>query len=143
MKKPFLTLLAMTCSFALNACVSAIPIAREADMVISGAVGGHLYPPKEYETDADWLRHNVVIKHVPGHQVGPTCKLYGNMLDMFVAECVKTFSDGSVLMVLPTCPEFSTFYCNVAEQHGWGHVYQAKIGREMNHAGWGRFNKPS
>lgn len=143
MKKLILSFLAIYSSFSLNACVSAIPIAREADMLLSGAVGGHLYPPQTYDTGADWLRHNVVIKHVPGHQVGPTCNLYGNPFDMFVAECVKTFEDGSVLMVLPTCPEFSTFYCEVAEQHGWGHVYQAKMGRELTHDGWGRFTRPS
>ena len=40
-----------------------------------------------------WLRDNVVIKHVPGHEVGHFCKLYGNPLDMFVAECVKAFED--------------------------------------------------
>lgn len=143
MKRPVLTAFAISCSFALNACVSAIPIARDADMVLSGAMGGHLYPPQHYVTDADWVRRNVVIKHVPGHEVGATCKLYGNPFDMFVAECVKAFEDGSVLMILPTCPEFSTFYCEVAEQHGWGHVYQAKMGREMTHQGWGRFNRPS
>jgi len=143
MKKPYLIAMALSSSFTLNACVSAIPIAREADMLLSGAVGGHLYPPQTYETEADWLRQNVVIKHVPGHHVGPTCRLFGNPFDMFVAECVKAFEDGSVLMVLPTCPEFSTFYCEVAEQHAWGHVYQAKMGRDLTHDGWGRFNRPS
>lgn len=128
---------------ATAACLSAVPIARDADMVLSGAVGSHLYPPEHYVIDADWLRHNVVIKHVSGHRVGATCQLYGNALDIFVAECVKVFEDGSVLMILPTCPEFSTFYCDVAEQHAWGHVYQAKIGREMTHEGWGRFNRPA
>ena len=143
MKKLVLSGLALSCSFALNACVSAIPIARDADMVLSGAVGSHLYPPQHYETEAEWLRHNVVIKHVPGHEVGAFCKLYGNPLDMFVAECVKAFEDGSVLMVLPTCPSFSTFYCDMSEQHAWGHVYQAKLGREMTHKGWGRFARPT
>ncbi|MEO1553431.1 MAG: hypothetical protein AAFR82_05805 [Pseudomonadota bacterium] len=142
-KRPLLTAFAVSCSFALNACLSAVPIARDADMVLSGAMGGHLYPPQEYVTDADWLRRNVVIKHVPGHEVGSACSLYGNPFDMFVAECVKAFEDGSVLMILPICPGFSTFYCDVAEQHGWGHVYQAKMGRQMTHDGWGRFNRPS
>jgi len=135
--------LSIASALAVSGCLSAVPIARDADMVLSGAVGGHLYPPEHYVTDAEWVRHNVVIKHVPGHQVGAVCKLYGNPFDMFVAECVKLFEDGSVLMVLPTCPDFSTFYCDVAEQHAWGHVYQAKMGREMTHKGWGRFNRPT
>ncbi|MEO1378754.1 MAG: hypothetical protein AAFU69_00175, partial [Pseudomonadota bacterium] len=129
-------------TFILNACVSAIPIARDADMLFSGAVGGHLFPPQHYATEADWLRDNVVIKRVPGHEVGPTCALYGNPFDMFVAECVKAFEDGSVLVILPTCPDFAPMYCDLAEQHAWGHVYQAKMGREMTHDGWGRFQRP-
>ena len=143
MKKTIKAGLVMGSVFSLAACVSAIPFAREADMVMSGAVGGHLYPPQQFIEDKDWLKDKVVVKHVPGHMVGKTCNLYGNFLDMFVAECVKTFEDGSILMVLPTCPEFSTFYCNVAEDHGWGHVYQAKKGKEMNHEGWGRFSNPA
>ena len=143
MKKIIKRTLVVGSALSLAACVTAIPIAREADMMLSGAMGGHLYPPQQYIEDTDWLRENVVVKHVPGHEVGPACNLYGNFLDMFVAECVKTFDDGSILMVLPTCPEFSTFYCKTAEQHGWGHVYQAKMGKEMNHEGWGRFNNPN
>ena len=143
MNKPIVKGLAMACVVSLSACVTAIPIAREADMMLSGAMGGHLYPPQHFIEDKEWLRENVSVSHVIGHQVGPKCNLYGNFLDMFVAECVKTMSDGSIVMILPTCPEFSTFYCNVAEEHGWGHVYQAKTGKEMDHSGWGRFANPN
>ena len=142
MKKFILRAIMLSSVFSLTACITALPIAREADMMLSGAVGGHLYPPQLYIEDKEWLADKVVVKHVPGHKVGPTCNLYGNFLDNFVAECVKTFEDGSILMVLPTCPKFSTFYCNVAEDHGWGHVYQAKMGKEMDHSGWGRFRNP-
>ena len=135
--------LAIGCVLTVSACVTAIPVAREADMMLSGAMGGHLYPPQHFVEDVEWLREGVVVKHVPGHEVGPTCNLYGNFMDMFVAECVRTFEDGSILMVLPTCPKFSTFYCKTAEQHGWGHVYQAKMGEDMDHSGWGRFSNPN
>ncbi|MEP1143717.1 MAG: hypothetical protein ABJH52_08355 [Henriciella sp.] len=142
MKKNIKRGLVLACVASLTACVTAIPIAREADMMLSGAMGGHLYPPQQFVEDKEWLRDNVVVKYVPGHKVGPTCNLYGNFMDMFVAECVKTYEDGSILMVLPTCPGFSTLYCKTAEEHGWGHVYQAKHGKDMDHSGWGRFNKP-
>lgn len=124
----------------LASCMSAIPIARDVEMIGAGAVGGHLYPPAEYVADVESLRPGVQVSYAPGHEVGPKCALYGNFLDLFVAECVKTMSDGSIIMVLPTCPEFSTFYCEVAERHGWGHVYQARNGKPMDHKGWGRFN---
>jgi len=102
-------------------------------------MGGHLYPPAEYVTDIDALRDGVVIKRIDGHRVGPECNVFGNFMDLFVAECVKTYEDGSILMLLPTCPNFATRYCETAERHAWGHVYQAKQGLEMDHAGWGRF----
>ncbi|MEP1144854.1 MAG: hypothetical protein ABJH52_14120 [Henriciella sp.] len=126
----------------MTACVSAIPVVREADMMISGAIGGHLHPPQHFVDDRSWLEQGVVIKRVDAQTVGPTCNLYGNFMDMFVAECVKSFEDGSILMVLPTCPDFSRHYCDTAETHGWGHVYQAKTDTALNHDGWGRFRQP-
>ena len=135
--------LAISLASLLTSCISAVPILRDADMVLSGAAGGHLYPPTAYTEDHAWLKTDVEIKRVPGHQVGTTCNLFGNYIDRFVAECVRKRSDGSIIIVLPTCPEFSQFYCDVAEQHAWGHVFQAKTGLEMNHVGWGRFNAPT
>ena len=143
MSKRILTGLVISACMALNACMTAIPVVREADMVLSGAIGSHLYPPQHFNTKSEWIRDDVVVKHVPGHQVGPTCALYGNVFDMFVAECVKAFEDGSILVILPTCPDFSTLYCDLAEQHAWGHVYQAKTGQDLTHQGWGRFNRPT
>jgi len=124
------------CVLALTACTTGIPVVRDVDMKLSGALGGHLYPPDHYVEDIDSLREGVVIKRVPGHEVGPRCNLFGNVWDLFVAECVRTFEDGSTLMLLPTCPAFATEYCAVSERHGWGHVYQAKNGLPMDHKGW-------
>lgn len=136
------SILPIALMMSLTSCVTAIPLVRDADMVLSGAVGGHLYPPQAYTQNREWLEDNVTIKRVPGHEVGRVCDLYGNYMDRFVAECVRKLPDGSVLVVLPTCPEFSRFYCDVAEKHAWGHVFQAKTGLKMNHVGWGRFNAP-
>ena len=92
MSKRILTGLVISACMALNACMTAIPVVREADMVLSGAIGSHLYPPQHFNTKSEWIRDDVVVKHVPGHQVGSTCALYGNVFDMFLPPTVSSVS---------------------------------------------------
>lgn len=123
---------------ALSACTTAIPAVRDADMALSGAVGGHLYPPAEFPREVDL--DNVVVKHVSPGSVGPECALYGDWRDGLVAECVKSFEDGSILVLLPDPEKCSRYYYETAKRHALGHVWQARNGMVMDHKGWGRFS---
>lgn len=123
-------------TFALAACTTAIPVVRDADMRLSGAIGSHLYPPHHFgDADLD----GVTFKHVRPDAVGASCNLFGNFIDMFVAECVRTFEDGSILVVLPDPERVSEFYYNTSRGHALGHVWQARNGLPMDHDGWRRF----
>jgi hypothetical protein len=102
-------------------------------MMLSGAISGHLYPPSELLQSADTSK--TVFKHVDPQDVGTACAIYGNFLDSFVAECVKTFDDGSVLVILPDPQKVSAYYYNTARKHSLGHVGQHNLGQPLNHKG--------
>jgi hypothetical protein len=120
----------------LASCVSAIPVVRDVDMAISGAMGGHLYPPASF---GDPDLSGVVFEYAPPQNVGRDCALYGDARDLIVAECVLTKSDGSIFVILPDPDMVSSYYFNTAKRHALGHVWQARRGQPMDHKGWGRF----
>jgi hypothetical protein len=129
--------LAISAALVVSGCTTAIPVVRDVDMALSGAMGGHLYPPSHFG-EADLSA--VTFKHVDPQAVGTSCNLFGNFMDMFVAECVRTFEDGSILVVLPEPQKVSAYYYDTSRGHALGHVYQAQNGLEMDHRGWGRFS---
>jgi hypothetical protein len=130
-------LLLSLAALALSGCTTAVPVVRDVDMAISGAMGGHLYPPSHFG-EADLSA--VTFKHVDPQDVGSACKTFGNFLDYFVAECVQPFEDGSILVLLPDPEKTSRFYYSTSRLHALGHVYQAQNGLEMDHRGWRRFS---
>jgi hypothetical protein len=132
-----LAISAASAALVVSACTTAIPMVRDADMALSGAMAGHLYPPADFPEDVNL--DNVVFKYVAPQEVGPTCAIFGNVMDRFVAECVKTFEDGSILVVLPDPKIVSDYYYRTARKHSLGHVHQATVGKPLDHNGWRRF----